>query len=459
MSLTYQAKNTEQVVCRLRALFANDQADYEVTVRDAATNMQGYVVLWNIPQHHDANALVCAKGGTRITETLTLEEVRRLAKTMALKNATANLPIGGAKSGICAGPDSQNFESCYRSFVRKLKPLLSEHGGPFGGFGFDIGAKPEHALWACDELNSTRSFTGKPRAMGGTDYDKEGIAGLGVAVAAREACQHFGESIEHIQFAVQGIGAMGAGVIRYFSQFGAKLAVISDPRIGGSFILRQPPSQELLEAIIALDISEARRMLSLCADGPFALDDALRADVDVLFPCAVQDVLREDNIASVRARYVVEGANNPSSDAAKNLFTNAGGILLPDILANPGGIIAAFVEMQAGAGILPPSGMSLVEHAKAEVKRRIAENCREALLLAATLNISIPQSVELLSLSRLYPNNEASNWVREVMEHVNSVSSQTLEKEVLPSRKKRAQTGSLQTSDRVSISTSPSYGS
>src|SRR6478736_2351606 len=168
---------------RLQALFETMPPELEVTVRDPALGVEGYVVVWNTGISAGGPLERSGKGGTRITPTVTLEEVKMLARTMALKNAAAGLPLGGAKSGLKLDPSTAGFERQYRRFVRLCAPFLHENGGPFGGFGFDIGARPEHALWACDELGSTRSFTGKPLHMGGTDYDREGIAGLGVAVA------------------------------------------------------------------------------------------------------------------------------------------------------------------------------------------------------------------------------------------------------------------------------------
>src|SRR4029078_3654461 len=176
--------------------------------------VEGYVVVWNTGISIDGPLERSGKGGTRITPNVTLDEVRMLARTMALKNAAAGLPLGGAKSGLKLDPAASGFEKQYRRFVRLCAPLLHENGGVFGGFGFDIGARPEHALWACDELQSTRSFTGKPLAMGGTDYDREGIAGLGVAVAGNTLMQIRQANVAGATFAIQGMGAMGAAVLR-----------------------------------------------------------------------------------------------------------------------------------------------------------------------------------------------------------------------------------------------------
>lgn len=398
----------------LRECFSNDSPEYAISVRDKEYKLSGHLVIWNLPTTPDPHLGSIAKGGTRISSNLSLEGVTRLAKTMALKNATADLPLGGAKSGICAEADAPDFEQTYRAFVRKLKPMLAEHGGPFGGFGFDIGARPQHALWACDELNSTKSFTGKPSSLGGTDYDKEGIAGLGVAVAAKCAIENNGWDVSEITFAVQGIGAMGAGVIRYFSEFGGQLRYFSDLRLGGTFELKNGASLELLSAISDMQFDKIAKLIKKEAGAPLPVDFVLGSDVDVLFPCAIHDVIRGDNVDQIRAKYIVEGANNPSTAKAKVLYAANGGVLIPGVLANPGGIIAAYVELLSGAGVNPPSGVSLVQYAKDTVIEKISTNIESVLKLASHLEWSPSISAELLALSRLYPNDETSNFVRQL---------------------------------------------
>lgn len=154
-------------IAAMQIEFDTMEPELEVTVRDPSLNLEGYVVVWNTAISVGGPLSHCGKGGTRIRPGLSLDEVKALARTMAIKNAAAGLPLGGAKSGINADPGSSDFEEKYRKFVSLCKPMLHENGGIFGGFGFDIGARPEHAIWACDTLGSQRSFTGKPLEMGG----------------------------------------------------------------------------------------------------------------------------------------------------------------------------------------------------------------------------------------------------------------------------------------------------
>ena len=380
----------------LQEKFEALQPELEVCVRDPGMGVYGFVVVWNTGISQGGPLAGCGKGGTRITKTLTLDEVKMLSRTMALKNAAAGLPLGGAKSGLCADPAEQNFEAKYRRFVKLCKPFLYENGGPFGGFGFDIGASPEHALWACDELGSTRSFTGKPLDMGGTDYDREGIAGLGVSAAAKALIELKGESIEKISFAVQGAGAMGAAVIRYFSSYGAQLKALSDPKFNGSWVFEKAASQELIDAIAAQQTDKVIELLSTEATNTSEdTQDVLFEEVDVVFPCAIQNVITQTNSYDIKAKYISEGANQPVTKEAYPMLHEKGISVVPDFIANPGGIIAAFVELTS-------SSDNKVDEAKKVTIERISENVRKLYELVDSYGVEPVHAGQYLALSNIF---------------------------------------------------------
>lgn len=379
----------------LRDDFAQSQPELEVTVRDAALGVEGYVVVWNTQISVGGPLERSGKGGTRITPGVTLEEVRMLARTMALKNAAAGLPLGGAKSGLRLNPDAPGFAQQYRRFVRLCAPMLHENGGVFGGFGFDIGARPEHALWACDELRSTRCFTGKPAHMGGTDYDREGIAGLGVAVAGRTMIEVTGGDASELTFAIQGMGAMGAAVLGYFSESGARLCAIGDPRYGGTWRFARPLSSALQRALVAQDVGAARTLVAeegeKVSEDP---SDVLFETAAIVFPCAVQDVITLENVSRVRARYVCEGANAPVNAAARQALHARGVQVTPDFIANSGGIIAAFVELTSDS-------TNKAEDAKQLTRTKIADNVTAVFDMARKFQCAPEESALFLALSRM----------------------------------------------------------
>jgi len=382
----------------LRALerdFAAMAPELEATLRDPALGVEGYVVVWNTGISVGGPLARSGKGGTRITPTVSLDEVKMLARTMALKNAAAGLPLGGAKSGLKLDPDAKEFERRYRRFVRLCAPFLHENGGPFGGFGFDLGARPEHAVWACDELKSRRSFTGKPLDMGGTDYDREGIAGLGVAVAGATMLEETGGSPRNATFAVQGVGALGAAVLRYFSETGARLTALGDPRYGGTWIFDQPLSPELQQALARQDTQLASSLLRSQARQTAADAQAvLYQQADILFPCAVHNVITEQNVDRVQARLVCEGANGPITEAARTALHSRGIALVPDFIANAGGVIAAFVELTSNAA-------DKAAEAKTLTREKIGANVRKLFELVRRYQCEPQRAAMYMALTRI----------------------------------------------------------
>jgi len=379
----------------LRDSFETMPPELEVTVRDPALGVEGYVVVWNTRISMGGPLERSGKGGTRITPNVTLDEVKMLARTMALKNAAAGLPLGGAKSGLKLDPAAAGFEQQYRRFVHLCTPFLHENGGPFGGFGFDIGARPEHALWACDELQSTRSFTGKPLSMGGTDYDREGIAGLGVAVAGATLMRIKGVDPSGVSFAVQGMGAMGAAVLRYFSETGARLSALGDPKYDGTWTFDRPLSAELQAALVTQDVALAKRLLAVQAQKRSSdAQEVLYMQTDLLFPCAVQDVITDSNVERVQARFVCEGANGPITESARHALDGRGIPLVPDFIANCGGVIAAFVELTS-------AGNDKVAEAKRLTREKIEGNVRALFEIVEKFQVTPEEAGLYMALSKI----------------------------------------------------------
>jgi glutamate dehydrogenase (NAD(P)+) len=385
----------------LESRFDSLLPEVELTVRDPQLGVEGYVVVWSTTAAQGGPLGRCGKGGTRITPATSLDEIKMLARIMTLKNAAAGLPLGGAKSGMRDDPNSPGFEHRLRRFAQLAAPNLIERGGLFGGFGFDIGVTPEIARIVCDELGSTRCFTGKPLDMGGTDYDREGIAGLGVSVSAVTSFEFEGDSARDKTFAVQGLGAMGAAIVRYFTEAGGNLRAVSDPRLGGTYLLRSRPSTRLIDAIATHSWDSMRALLTAEADH-LASDAVLYQPVDVLFPAAIQNVITDSNASSIRAARVIEAANNPCTPSAKTALSAQGVLVLPDFIVNAGGIIAAYVEMSSHTS--PEENLRTkanCEAAKAQTRERIRENTVQTLTLAKTVGVEPTLAGRYLALQKI----------------------------------------------------------
>lgn len=383
----------------LQHRFAAMQPELEVTVRDTAHDVEGYVVVWNTGISRGGPLDGCGKGGTRIMPNLKLDDIKRLARAMAEKNAAAGLPLGGAKSGMRGDPSDPAYETKFRQFVKAVKNsnILSEQGGIFGGFGYDIGCKPPlNAIWACEELGSRKSFTGKPLDMGGTDYDREGVAGLGVATAAKAMLEHYKHPVAGASFTVQGLGAMGAAVLRYFSGYGGQVKALADPKYGGTWTFEKNISGILLDALIKQNTDIAKGLLE--KEGVFLsenVQDVLTVIADVAFPCAIEDVITKDNVGQIGAKFLCEGANNPTTAEAHAMLHKRGIKAVPDIIANPGGIIAAFVEMTM-------DNDNKAQAAKDMTIERVTANTRDMLALCDRFDIPADMAGDFMAWSRIF---------------------------------------------------------
>lgn len=365
----------DQKLVELKSRFGLMQPELEMTFTDEEMDVEGFVVVWNTAISENGplykNGKGCGKGGTRIQQDLSLDDVKRLARAMAEKNAAAGLPLGGAKSGLNADPNAPDYQEKWKRFVRLVKEsgILKEDGGVFGGFGYDVGGKPPlNALWTIEELGSGKSFTGKPLDQGGTDYDKIGIAGYGVAVAGKTLLEEMGHAPAGATFAVQGVGAMGGAVVKYFTGFGGTLKYVSDPKYGGTWHFKNGASETFVNEPTLENIKAEAEKIS---DGN---EGALYQDVDIVFPCALEDTVTKENAHKIKAKFMTEGANNPTTDEGHQILFENGVAVVPDILANAGGIIAAYVEMTSEAD-------DKAQEAMDTTLVRVADNVREMLAL------------------------------------------------------------------------------
>ncbi|MBS1869324.1 MAG: Glu/Leu/Phe/Val dehydrogenase [Actinobacteria bacterium] len=302
-----------------------------VCVSDARTGMRGVLVI-------DNTARGMGKGGTRMSPAVTVGEVARLARVMTWKWAAADLFFGGAKAGIRADPHAPDKERVLRAFVRALaREVPAEYV-----FGLDMGLTEHDAAIVLDELGDRGAAVGTPRALGGVPYDQWGVTGYGVAEAADAAGMHRGLALRGARVVVQGFGAVGAAAARRLDELGAVVVAVStahgavhDP--GGLDVAALLAAREQ-HGDGAIDAVSATRLHA---------GAELSVETDVLVLAATQDVIDERGAADVTARLVVEGANLPIGAAAQELLKRRGVIVVPDFIANAGGVVAAAYAMEA----------------------------------------------------------------------------------------------------------------
>jgi glutamate dehydrogenase/leucine dehydrogenase len=276
-----------------------------------------------------------AIGGVRMAPDVTVHEVCRLARAMTFKNAAAGLAHGGGKAGIVADPDCspRQKEALVRTFARMIRELDDYIPGP------DMGLNETCMAWIHDEIGRV---VGLPRVLGGIPLDEIGATGYGLAIAAEVAAPAVGVDLDGARVAVQGFGAVGIHSARFLAERGAVLTAASDSQ--GAI---HNPSGLDIEALTAHKRQGAP--VHTFEDGVAIDRDALVGiECDVWIPAARPDVLTSENVSSLRAKLILQGANIPATDAAEAWMHEHGILNVPDFIANAGGVICAAVEYRGG---------------------------------------------------------------------------------------------------------------
>lgn len=292
-------------------------------------------------QHN--TALGPAKGGIRFHPEVDALEVQALAAWMTFKCALVGLPYGGAKGGVAADPSQMSkreLENLSRGYVRAFAPILGEMKDIPAP---DVGTNSQVIGWMEDEFRVIRQqeawgvITGKPLLLGGS-LGREEATALGVVITTREYLATRGEKIAGKRVAVQGFGNVGSHLVRLLQEQGAKVVAISDVQGG---IYRE-------QGIDYGDLSNYVRVHGTVVDfpgtSPISNQELLSGDWDILFPAALENQLTRDNAGLVRAPLIVEGANGPTTAEADRILRERGIVVIPDILANAGGVTVSYFE-------------------------------------------------------------------------------------------------------------------
>ncbi|WP_254537076.1 glutamate dehydrogenase GdhB [Halomarina litorea] len=283
------------------------------------------------------------KGGLRYHPEVSEDECVGLAMWMTWKCAVMDLPFGGAKGGVVVDPkdlSSGEKERLTRRFAQELRADV----GPMTDIPApDMGTDPETMGWFMDAYSMQEGettpgvVTGKPPVIGGS-YGREEAPGRSVAIITREAVDYYDWDLTDTTVAVQGFGSVGANAARLLDEWGATVVAVSD--VDGAIY-----DPDGLDTNDVMGHDERPGMVS-GYDAPETLSNEalLELDVDVLIPAAIGNVVTESNVADVRADMVVEGANGPTTFAADEILESRGVPVIPDILANAGGVTVSYFE-------------------------------------------------------------------------------------------------------------------
>jgi glutamate dehydrogenase (NAD(P)+) len=284
-----------------------------------------------------------AKGGVRFHPDVDLDGMRALAALMSWKCALMNLPYGGAKGGVRCDPAALSpgeLERITRRFTWEVGPLI----GPSQDIlAPDVNTDEQTMAWIMDTFSIIKGYTvpevvtGKPEQIGGS-LGRSSATAQGCVFTIREAAIHTGVELEGATVAVQGFGKVGSQAARLMAELGAQVIAVSD---SGGGILDE-------NGLDIGEVIERKRSTGSVAGFPTAADisnEALLAlPVDILIPAALENQLTSRNAGSVRARIVAEAANAPTTPRADDILEQNGAFLVPDILANAGGVTSSYFE-------------------------------------------------------------------------------------------------------------------
>lgn len=289
-----------------------------------------------------------AKGGLRYHPRVSADDVQALASLMTWKCAVVDIPFGGAKGGVACDP-TQLSKNELRKITRRYVSQLGDAIGPnVDILAPDVGTNAETMAWVFDtyqmthpHTNSFPVVTGKPLDLGGAPGRQE-ATGRGVLVAAEQALSHGIvpglTSLAGAAVVIQGFGNVGSITAQAFVEAGARVVAVGDVR--GAVVADRGLDIAALQA----HVRDTGSVAGFAGGRPQGLPELLTLPCDILIPAALESQLRADNAAQVRARFVVEAANGPTTPTADRILGDRGIPVLPDILVNAGGVIVSYYE-------------------------------------------------------------------------------------------------------------------
>ena len=282
------------------------------------------------------------KGGLRYHPSVKLDEIRALAQLMTWKTALVDIPFGGAKGGITVDPSTlrpHELETLTKRFTQKMVPVIGEHQDIPAP---DVNTNAQHMAWIFEEYSKVCGHrpavvTGKPVELGGS-LGREEATGHGVAEVAAWAARDLGIDISSARVVIQGFGNVGSHAARRLSEIGARVIAVSDVHGG---VIRES-GLDVPNAIA--HVGQTGRLEGLGGTEPISNDELLGLPCEILIPAAMEGAIHCGNVDKVRAQLVVEAANMPTTHMADEHLRDAGVTVIPDLLANAGGVIVSYFE-------------------------------------------------------------------------------------------------------------------
>ena len=296
----------------------------------------GYRVQYNI-------TLGPAKGGIRYHPDVTLDEVTALAAWMTWKCAVAHVPFGGGKGGVICDPTRMSRRELEALTRRYVAEIIDAIGPDKDVPAPDVNTNDQIMAWVMDTYSmhvgytATAVVTGKPIEMGGSLGRRE-ATGRGVMIVTREAAKHLGLDIKNATVAVQGFGNVGSVSADLLSKLGARVVAVTDWK-GGVY------NRDGLDIAKMIDYARQHKTIEGFPGGePIENEQLFELDVDILVPAALENQITMDNAPVIKAKIIAEGANGPTTPEAHRHLHERGIFVIPDILANAGGVTTSYFE-------------------------------------------------------------------------------------------------------------------
>ncbi|ADO74298.1 Glu/Leu/Phe/Val family dehydrogenase [Stigmatella aurantiaca] len=335
------------------------------------------------------------KGGLRFHPQLDQAECAAMASLMTWKTAVTNLPYGGAKGGITCDPSQLSLKELER-LTRKYVDQVQDVIGPSRDIPApDVNTNPQVMAWIMDQYSryhghSPAVVTGKPLELYGSK-GREAATGRGLLYICREILRDVNLPMKGTRFAIQGFGNVGSHVARLLWEEGAVVVAVSD-MLGG---VRNPQGLDI--ASLFEHVQRSGTVTGYGGGTPCSHEEVLAADCEVLIPAALGHALNRENANAVRARLIVEGANGPTSPEADELLEKRGVLVVPDILANAGGVTVSYFEWVQNLQHLAWEE----DRVNAELERTVKESYERVTQIARSRKVSLRTAAFILAIGRV----------------------------------------------------------
>jgi glutamate dehydrogenase (NAD(P)+) len=384
----------------MRSLMREPERELVVTV--PLITDDGHIKVYKGYRVQHSSARGPCKGGIRYHPDVVLDEVRALAMLMTIKCAVVNLPFGGAKGGVAVNPahlSLRELERLTRGFAAMILPIL---GGKRDIPAPDVNTNEQVMAWFMDVVSSREGqfvpeiTTGKPVALGGSRGRNE-ATGRGVAIAAVEVLRRRSRDPQDVRVAVQGFGNVGQHAANILAaEYGCKVIALSDVSGG----LYNPHGLDLPTITEHVRHSPDRLLAGFGPNGGvdhITNAELLTLDVDVLIPAAIEGQITGANAGQVRADVVVEGANGPTTFEADAILRERGIAVVPDILANAGGVIVSYLEWVQDLQFY----FWDISEVRAQLTRRMRQGFEDVWALAEGQGLDLRSAAYLLAIDRV----------------------------------------------------------